>query len=98
MPEAGHAMLHVYDLSGQQVATLAEGHLEAGEYRLAWDLRSAAGLPVPSGSYTCVISSGGRIGFTRLEVVSGIFDFRLTIFDWEEKVCGGRSEGEWRDN
>ncbi len=69
MPEAGHAMFHVYDLSGQQVATLAGGYLEAGEHRLAWDLRSGTGLPVPSGSYTCVISSGGRIGFARLEVV-----------------------------
>ncbi len=69
VPSAGHVRLRVYDLTGREVASLVDRHLEAGTHQVVWDLRSPAGKPLPSGSYTCVVSAGRSIGFVRVEVV-----------------------------
>ena len=55
LPEAGRATLTVFDALGRPVAVVADGEFEAGAHQV--DFR-AAGLP--SGSYTYMLSAGGR--------------------------------------
>jgi hypothetical protein len=35
--EAGHVSVQVYNVMGQLVSTLADGHMDASEYSLTWD-------------------------------------------------------------
>ena len=51
LPQAGDAMLAVYDLAGRRVATLVEGPLPEGPTSLDWDGRDDAGRALPSGVY-----------------------------------------------
>jgi hypothetical protein len=51
LPEAAEVRLSVYSMLGQEVATVAAGHLEGGRYSYSW---SAAG-ELPSGVYICKI-------------------------------------------
>jgi hypothetical protein len=37
IPETGHVEIAIYNISGQRVATLIEGRLEAGHYVLEWE-------------------------------------------------------------
>ena len=46
IPEAGHVSVMVYNVMGQLVSTLADGHMNASDYSFTWD----ASL-VPSGVY-----------------------------------------------
>ena len=49
--EEGDVSLEVFDVLGQLVITLADGHREPATYTLGWDGRSANGREVPSGIY-----------------------------------------------
>lgn len=69
MPAAGHTVVRIHDMMGREAAKLLDGHLESGPHRVSWDLRSSSGVRLPSGSYTCVVSSGGNVGFMRVEIV-----------------------------
>lgn len=69
MPTAGHTVVRIYDMMGREAAKLLDRHLGAGPHRVSWDLRSSSGVRLPSGSYTCVVASGGDVGFMRVEVV-----------------------------
>jgi len=54
LPEAAIVSIRVYDVLGQQVATLTEGRRSAGIHRLVWDARQTAGglaSELPSGVY-----------------------------------------------
>ncbi|MDZ7268026.1 MAG: discoidin domain-containing protein [candidate division KSB1 bacterium] len=53
LPEAGHIVLKVYNLAGQEVARLAEGYYGRGVHRLHFE---AGGLP--SGIYFAVLQAG----------------------------------------
>ncbi|RMH62470.1 MAG: T9SS C-terminal target domain-containing protein, partial [Calditrichaeota bacterium] len=46
-----HAQLTVHNLLGQKVATLYEGVIEAGSYKVQWNGRNDAGEEMPSGMY-----------------------------------------------
>ncbi|MBT5956223.1 MAG: T9SS type A sorting domain-containing protein, partial [Candidatus Marinimicrobia bacterium] len=46
IPEAGHVSVMVYNVMGQLVSTLADGHMNASDYSFTWDASS-----VPSGVY-----------------------------------------------
>lgn len=54
LPRAGAVRLTVYNLRGQVVERLVEGHLEAGEHVATWD---ASGHP--SGLYVCRLQAAG---------------------------------------
>ncbi|MBL7979226.1 MAG: T9SS type A sorting domain-containing protein [Bacteroidetes Order II. Incertae sedis bacterium] len=41
----------VYDLLGQQVRTLLQGHLEVGQTSVVWDGKNDAGNELPNGVY-----------------------------------------------
>lgn len=56
LPQRGHVRLSVYDMLGQEVATLANSVFEAGKYRLAWNASTIA-----SGVYFYRLESEGFI-------------------------------------
>jgi flagellar hook assembly protein FlgD len=41
----------IYDLLGQEVATLVEGTMEPGYQQVVWDSKDQRGRSVPSGIY-----------------------------------------------
>ena len=43
--------LKIYNITGKEIITLAEGHQPAGTYQLIWDGKDSNGQPVPSGVY-----------------------------------------------
>ncbi len=53
LPAAGHVSLQVYNIRGERVATLADGHREAGTYTVRWDPEQLA-----SGLYFCRLQVG----------------------------------------
>ncbi len=53
LPQAAHVALKIYNLAGQEVATLMEGELEAGSHQFRFE---AAHLP--SGLYFAVLQAG----------------------------------------
>jgi len=54
MPNAGHAQLHVFNVLGQKVATLVDGHLEAGSHVVEFD-----GTNLSSGVYFYRLETNG---------------------------------------
>lgn len=58
MPEAGDVRLDVYNIVGQHVRTLVDGHCEAGRHSVTWDGRDGSGTKVASGIYLYRIQIG----------------------------------------
>ncbi len=56
LPKAGYVDLRVYDLIGQEVATLVDGELPAGEHHVDFDRRN-----LPSGVYFYRLNAGDVI-------------------------------------
>ena len=52
--------LAVFNMRGQQVATLARGPYPAGTHSFVWDGRGRRGLQLGSGVYACRLRAGGR--------------------------------------
>jgi hypothetical protein len=46
-----HVRIRVFEVSGREVRTLADGRFPQGSYRIAWDGRDAAGRPLAPGVY-----------------------------------------------
>lgn len=51
MAAPGRAHLDVYDAAGRLVATLVDGHRDAGRHDVTWDGWDSAGRPAPAGVY-----------------------------------------------
>jgi hypothetical protein len=66
MPRAGDVRLTVHDLAGRRVATLAQGHRNAGPHDVSWNGRSNQGGRVPAGIYFLRLSDGRESRITRL--------------------------------
>jgi hypothetical protein len=64
IPQAERVALRVYNLLGQQVATLVDARQEAGFYAIQWDGKDAQGRPAASGVYFYRMQAGK---FTRTE-------------------------------
>lgn len=58
LPANSYTTLTVYNLLGQPVQVLADGHLAAGSYVVTWDGRGTDGHPVASGLYLYRLVSG----------------------------------------
>jgi len=56
LPQAGHATLRIYDVSGRLVATPVDGHVGAGSHFVTWDARDR-----PSGVYFYQLVSGDTV-------------------------------------
>jgi hypothetical protein len=69
LAEPGLVSLRVYDVTGRLVATLADGHRGAGEYRVLWQGRNASGKQVAAGVYFVRLSSPGFTKVQRLTLL-----------------------------
>ena len=58
VPEASDITVSVYNMMGQKVADLVQGHVEAGYHQVVWDSRNLQGESVSSGVYLYTITSG----------------------------------------
>ncbi|HUF08039.1 MAG TPA: FlgD immunoglobulin-like domain containing protein [Rhodothermales bacterium] len=58
LPATGDVSLNVYNILGQEVATLTEGPFAAGVHRIEWDGRDSAGSAVASGVYLIRMQAG----------------------------------------
>ena len=58
LPEAEELSLKVYDIRGSLVATLADGHRDAGKYQVVWNAKNMKGAPVASGIYLLKMTAG----------------------------------------
>ncbi|MFC1572581.1 FlgD immunoglobulin-like domain containing protein [Candidatus Eisenbacteria bacterium] len=56
--ESAPVLLSVHDMSGRQVAQLANGWHEAGRYEVNWDGRSQQGERLPGGVYALRVQAG----------------------------------------
>ena len=59
----------MFNLAGQQVATLAEGHREAGAYAVNWDGRDERGKEMASGIYLYRLQAGEQVETHKLVLV-----------------------------
>jgi len=60
LTEASPVQLVVYDLQGNLVNTLVQGHLQAQAYSTNWRGLDALGNPVPTGLYIYTLNSAGQ--------------------------------------
>ncbi len=51
LPRAARVHMGVYDVRGREIATLADGRMDAGVHRVTWDGADARGRRVASGVY-----------------------------------------------
>jgi hypothetical protein len=60
LAEAGPYRIAVFDLSGREVACLAEAWMAAGRHAVSWNGRSDSGAMLPSGVGFATLRAGGR--------------------------------------
>lgn len=58
IPQHGTVRLAVYNILGQEVATLMDGTYERGKYEVTWNGRDDFGLYVPAGVYLYKLEAG----------------------------------------
>ena len=61
LPQQDAVELAIYNLTGQEVVTLASGQREAGTYTLRWDGRDDGGRELASGVYLCRLQAGEQV-------------------------------------
>jgi hypothetical protein len=66
MPEAGEAVVEVFDLAGRRLATPWRGGLAAGRHPIGWDGRIEGGGPAAPGVYLARARAGGTGATARL--------------------------------
>ncbi|MBD3233391.1 MAG: T9SS type A sorting domain-containing protein, partial [candidate division Zixibacteria bacterium] len=64
LPAAGNVNLEVYNLMGQKVATLVDGHKEAGQHSVNWNAADQA-----SGVYFYKLSAGEKVFTQRVTLL-----------------------------
>jgi len=69
LPQRDKVELFLYNLAGQQVATLVEGVREAGTYAVRWDGRDDDGWELASGVYLYRLHAGDRRGVETRKLV-----------------------------
>lgn len=65
----GQVRLDVFDLGGRLVRTLVEGSRTKGAHQATWDGRDDEGRSLPSGTYICRMSTGGRTAGLKMTLV-----------------------------
>ena len=58
LPEAGTIRISLYNVSGQRIRTLLNGHQIAGTHSVTWDGTDDRGRPVANGVYLCRMKAG----------------------------------------
>jgi PKD repeat protein len=70
LSEAGRVTLEVYSVSGQRIATLADGVMGAGTHEVSWNATSDSGAEVASGVYFYRIVVSGESACIRKMVLA----------------------------
>jgi flagellar hook assembly protein FlgD len=65
VPQACPVRVAVYDVTGREVAVLADGRVSAGRHEATWDGRTVRGN-APTGLYFVRLAAGGRVLSRRL--------------------------------
>ncbi len=66
IPKTGPIKLSVFDMTGRQVAVLAEGTKVAGIYTTEWDGKTTNGIQAASGIYFCRLDASGFSGTRKM--------------------------------
>lgn len=69
LPVSGRVRMEIFDLLGQRVRILVDEEQPAGQYRLQWDGRDAAGMVMASGVYLCRLRMGDFVQVRRMALV-----------------------------
>jgi hypothetical protein len=69
LPQPGNASLRIYNILGQEIATLVDGYRSMGQYRVVWDGLDSHGHPAKSGVYFARLQSGSRLSVTKLLLI-----------------------------
>jgi len=69
LPEPGEVQLTVYNLAGQQVASLATGQRPAGSHTINWDARDSDGRALASGVYLYRLVAGDDVLTRKLALI-----------------------------
>jgi hypothetical protein len=75
LPKAGHVVMKIYNLLGEEIRTLVDEQREAGYHTVRWDGKDKNGKPVASGVYLYQLrasdtSTGLRQGFSQVKKMS----------------------------
>jgi flagellar hook assembly protein FlgD len=62
LPEAGQVTVKIFNTTGQEIRTLANGTFQAGYQTLRWDGRDQSGNAVAAGVYLYQITATGANG------------------------------------
>jgi len=69
IPVTAHVTISIYNILGQQTATLVDEIKAAGNYAIVWNGIDASGLPVSSGIYMYRINAGDFIATKKMALV-----------------------------
>ncbi len=69
LPGRSQVNLAVFDLAGRHVITLMRGEQEAGQHRVTWNGRNAAGQSVSAGVYFYRLEAGGLQQTRRMTLI-----------------------------
>ncbi|MCF8236501.1 MAG: T9SS type A sorting domain-containing protein [Bacteroidales bacterium] len=61
LPESGHVMIDIYDMSGRKVATLVDGHRAKDHHMFTWDVSG-----MPNGLYFCRLTSRNQASTVKM--------------------------------
>jgi len=59
LPKAGHVLVKIFNIMGEEVRTLVEAEYEAGYHGVRWDGKDKNSHPVASGVYLYQLQAGG---------------------------------------
>ncbi len=69
LPEAGHALVAIFDARGMQVVRLVDETLSAGTHSVDWPGADSCGRAVPSGTYFCRLTTIWGVETQKLQLV-----------------------------
>jgi hypothetical protein len=58
LPHAAEVEISIFNLQGQKVATLVQGHQTAGSHKITWDGKNESGHRIASGAYLYQMKAG----------------------------------------
>lgn len=65
----GEVSMHIYDLAGRRVRTIAHGPELAGSHILTWDGRDGSGREAPHGTYFAKLRSGDTVQTRKIQLL-----------------------------
>jgi hypothetical protein len=69
IPKAGNVNLSIYNIFGQKLRTLINAKQSAGYKNISWDGRNEKGIPVSSGTYIYMITSGDFVQLKKMHLI-----------------------------